>query len=109
MLSEKDTRIKYVRMKDIFACLIMLFMIPIALIAKIFIHNFWLVGEERCEARDNGYWFFKYVRERYPAQKIAYVIDKRCADYQKVKDLGKVIHWGSLAHWFWYLTAKKKY
>lgn len=107
MLSEKDSRIKYVRMKDIFACLIMLFMMPIALIAKMFIHNFWLVGEERREARDNGYWFFKYVREHYKTQKIAYVIDKKCADYQKVKGLGKVIQWGSLAHWFWYLTAKK--
>lgn len=84
-----------------------LFMVPIALIAKIFVHDFWLVGEEENEARDNGYWFFKYVRENHPKQRIAYVINKRCADYDKVKDLGKTIQWGGISHWFWYLTAKK--
>lgn len=107
MLSEKDSRLKYVRPKDIFACFVMLIMIPIALVTKIFIHDFWLVGEERGEARDNGYWFFKYVRENHPKRKIAYVIDKKCADYEKVKTLGKVIQWGGLSHWFWYLVAKK--
>ncbi len=107
-MSVKETsRIQYVRIKDILACFIFIFMLPIALIAKIFIHNFWLVGEERQEARDNGYWFFKYVRENNPKQKIAYVIDKKCADYKNVKDLGKVIKWGGISHWFWYLVAKK--
>lgn len=98
---------KYVKFRDIIACFIFLFMLPIALIAKIFIRNFWLVGEEKREARDNGYWFFKYVRENHPEQKIAYVIDKNCADYEKVKDLGKIVQWGGISHWFWYLVAKK--
>lgn len=103
----KKSRLQYVKGKDIFACFIFLLMAPIALLGKIFIRDFWLVGEEKCEARDNGYWFFKYVRENHPKQKIAYVIDKHCADYQKVKDLGKVIQWGSLKHYFWYLVAKR--
>ncbi len=97
----------YVTFKDIIACFVFLLMAPIALIAKIFVHNYWLVGEEPQEARDNGYWFFKYVRENHPEQKIAYVIKKKSPDYQKVKALGKVIEWGSISHWFWYLTAKK--
>jgi len=103
----KRSKLRYVRAKDYFACIVFLIMVPIALIAKIFIHNFWLVGEERNEARDNGYWFFKYVRENHPKQKIAYVINKKCGDYEKVKHLGKVIQWGGISHWFWYLTAKK--
>lgn len=103
----KNSNLKYVRFKDILACFIFLLMLPVALIAKIFIRDFWLVGEERGEARDNGYWFFKYVRENHSEQKIAYVIDKKCADYAKVKDLGKIVQWGGLAHWFWYLVAKK--
>lgn len=98
---------RYVKFKDILACLLFLLMVPIALVAKIFIHNFWLVGEEKCEARDNGYWFFKYVRENHPKQKIAYVINKKCPDYYNVKDLGKTIKWGGISHWFWYLVAKK--
>lgn len=107
MSQDKIAAIKYVHFKDILACFVFLFMVPIALIAKIFIHNFWLVGEERQEARDNGYWFFKYVRENHPKQKIAYVIDKKCADYENVKNLGKIIQWGGISHWFWYLVAKK--
>ncbi len=107
MAENKVSRIKYVRFKDILACFAFIFMVPIALIAKIFIRNFWLVGEEKHEARDNGYWFFKYVRENHPEQKIAYVIDKKCADYENVKSLGKVVKWGGVSHWFWYLVAKK--
>ncbi|MCI8435054.1 MAG: teichoic acid biosynthesis protein B [Clostridia bacterium] len=103
----KKSNIRFIKWKDIFACFVFLFMAPIACVAKIFIHNFWLVGEEKNEARDNGYWFYKHVRERHPEQKIAYVINKKCPDYRLVKDLGKVIQWGSLSHWFWYLTAKK--
>lgn len=107
MSSNKPTAIKYVQFKDILFCFVFILMVPIALIAKLFIHNFWLVGEEKQEARDNGYWFFKYVRENYPKQKIAYVIDKKCADYRNVKELGKIIQWGGISHWFWYLVAKK--
>jgi len=82
-------------------------MAPVALIAKIFIYDFWLIGEEKNEARDNAFWLFKYIRENHPKQKIAYVINKKCADYQKVKNLGKVIKWGGISHWFWYLVARK--
>lgn len=106
-MNTKMSRIQYVRFNDIIACCVFLLVLPIALIAKIFVHDFWLIGEEKNEARDNGYWFFKYVRENYPRQKVAYVINKKCSDYEKVKNLGKVIQWGSFSHWFWYLTAKK--
>lgn len=98
---------KYVKIKDILACCIFLLFLPVVLVSKIFIRDFWLVGEEKQEARDNGYWFFKWVRENRPNQKIAYVIDKKCSDYAKVKNLGKIVQWGSFSHWFWYLVAKK--
>ncbi|MDY4186938.1 MAG: CDP-glycerol glycerophosphotransferase family protein [Candidatus Borkfalkiaceae bacterium] len=107
MAKKSVSRIQYVRIKDVFACLVFIFVLPAALIAKIFIRDFWLVGEDENEARDNGYWFFKWVRENHSEQKIAYVINKKSADYQKVKNLGKIVNWGGLAHWFWYLVAKK--
>ena len=106
-MKNKKSRIQYVRFKDILSCFIFLLVLPVALVAKIFIRDFWLVGEEKNEARDNGYWFFKYMRDQHPEQKIAYVINKKCSDYDRVKDLGKIIQWGSLSHWFWYLVAKK--
>ena len=61
-----------------------------AICAKIFIHDLWLVIESGNSARDNGYFFFKYLREKYSKQKVVFVINKNSTDYQKVKNIGKV-------------------
>ena len=98
---------KYINIKDICNVMIAVLVFPFALIAKIFIRDFWLVCEDKNEARDNGYWFYKWVRENHPEQKIAYAINKKSPDYAKVKDLGKTISFGSVAHWFWYIVADK--
>ena len=98
---------KYINIKDICNVMIAVLVLPFALIAKIFIRDFWLVCEDKNEARDNGYWFYKWVRENHPEQKIAYAINKKSPDYAKVKDLGKTISFGSVAHWFWYIVADK--
>ena len=98
---------QYIKAKDIFDLLVCMFVFPFAVVAKIFIRNFWLVCEEKDEARDNGYWFFKYVRENKPKQKIAYAINKKSPDYEKVKTLGKVVSYGTVSHWFWYIVADK--
>ena len=97
----------FIKWRDIGHLLLAAFILPWALIAKIFIRNFWLVSEEKNEARDNGYWFFRWVRENRPKQKIAYAINKKSPDYAKVKDLGKIISYGSVLHWFWYIVADK--
>ena len=48
------SRFKFVKFKDILSIFaLMLVFIP-AMIAKIFIRNFWLVCEDKNEARDNG-------------------------------------------------------
>ncbi len=97
----------YIKIEDILSLFVVAIIFPFALIAKIFIRNFYLVCEDKNEARDNGYWFFKWVRENQPKQKIAYAINKKSVDYAKVKDLGKVISYGSISHWFWYIVADK--
>ncbi len=102
----KDS-LKYITAGDIGHCFLFAFILPFALIAKIFIRKFWLVCEDRNEARDNGYHFFRWVRANRPKQKIAYAINKKSPDYQKVKGLGKVISYGTLSHWFWYIVADK--
>lgn len=59
----------------------------------------WLICERGTEARDNGYWMFKYIREKHPEQKIYYIIDsKNQMDYKKVKALGEVIQFKSFEH-----------
>ena len=100
------SRFKFVKFKDILSIFaLMLVFIP-AMIAKIFIRNFWLVCEDKNEARDNGYWLFKYIREKHPEVKVAYAINKKSVDYKKVKDLGKVISFGTIDIGFgiWLLT-----
>lgn len=68
--------------------------------------NMWLVCEYENEARDNGYWFFRYLRLYQKQQDAVYAINKKCADYDKVKDLGETISYGSLKHWIYYLAAQ---
>lgn len=101
------SKFKFVKFKDILSIFLLVFAFIPAMIAKIFIRDFWLICEDKNEARDNGYWFFRYLRLNQPKQKCAYAINKKSVDYQKVKSLGKVIQYGSLSHWFWYLVADK--
>lgn len=102
-----NNKLKFVKFKDILSIFGMLIVLLPALIAKIFIRDFWLICEDKNEARDNGYWLYKYIIKNHPEQKVAYAINKKCVDYKKVKDLGKIISFGSLAHWFWYIVADK--
>ena len=37
----------------------------------------WLICEDYNEARDNGYWLFKYIREQQPQQDVVYAINKK--------------------------------
>ncbi len=99
--------LKYVRFKDIVSLFLLFLMLPISWICKIFIKNFWLIAEDENECRDNGYWFFLYCMKNHPEQKVYYAINKKCSDYQKIKDCKNVIQWGSFKHWLYYLCAKK--
>lgn len=98
---------KFLKFKDIYNLFVCIFVFPFAIIAKIFIRDFWLICEDENEARDNGYWFFKWIKENRPKQKCAYAINKKSPDYAKVKGLGKIIKYGSVSHWFWYLVADR--
>ena len=61
--------------------------------------NMWLISERGIEAKDNGYVFFKYLRENHPEINAWFLIDSsHKKDYDKVKDLGNIIEYGSLEH-----------
>ena len=66
----------------------------------------WAVCERSDEARDNGYHFFKYVKEKHPHQKCFYAIDKKCHDYEKVEKYKTVVEFGSVKHWLLYFSCK---
>ena len=97
--------IRYVRPRD----LLDVWKLPAAMLAAPFyrrIHpDLWIVSEDAYEARDNGYWFYKYLRERHPEQDCVYAIKKRSPDYPKIAVLGETVEFGSLRHWILYLAS----
>ena len=66
----------------------------------------WIVSEHGYEARDNGYSFFKYMRENHPEVNCYYAIDFRSSDYFKVKELGNIIRFGSFIHFAYWCAAR---
>lgn len=66
----------------------------------------WLVCEEPAEARDNGFHFFRYMRQQHPDRHTIYAIERRSTDYDKVRQLGPVIEYGSLRHWIVYFCCR---
>lgn len=100
-------RVKFVSLHD----LLQVFPASVAYVASWAVKrkhsNVWLVCERRDEARDNGYWFYRYLCEHHPEIEAVYAIDKAAADYKRVAVLGKVIQFGSLAHWTYYFSAKR--
>ena len=67
--------------------------------------HLWLVMERGFDARDNAYWFFRYLCERKPQINACYVIDKASPDFDKVAQLGGTVSWRSLRHYLMYLAA----
>ena len=103
--------LKYIKIKDIIAIFIFLFMIIPSLIFKIILKiqnkKVWLICEDGKTARDNGYHLFKYIRENHPTDNVYYVISKKSKDYKKVEKMGNIIEFKSLKHWLYYMSCDK--
>lgn len=106
-ITEFTSRLKFVKWKD----MIQVFPASIGYITSLFVRikhdNVWLVCERGSDARDNGYWFFKYLCENHLEIEAVYAIEKNSVDYDKVASLGKVLEFGSFKHWVYYWLAKK--
>ncbi len=68
--------------------------------------DLWIISDEKLEARDNGYHFFKYVKKEHPEQHCCFAISKKAEDYAKVKKIGEVVDQGSIDHWIRYFTCE---
>lgn len=98
-------KLKMVGIKDMgHLILFMLAIVPAALMRRKR-NDMWLVCEYGKEARDNGYWFYKYMRENHKEQDVVYAIEFSAEDYHRVKELGECVRYGSLKHWIYYLCA----
>ena len=60
-------------------------------------YNMWLVGERYDTAQDNGYAFYKYLREN-TAVNAYYTIESGAPDYDKIKTDSHVLVFGSAEH-----------
>ena len=91
---------------------IQIWKLPIAIICAFFYRlnhkDMWIICEDKNEARDNGYYFFKYVRENYPEQECVYAILDSSPDVEKIRAIGNIVAFGSLKHWILYFASSKK-
>lgn len=83
----------------------MALMILPGLLVRRFRTDVWIITERSDQARDNGYCFYKYLRERHPEQPAYYIIDKNAPDRNKLEGLGKLIDFDSWKHYFYYCLA----
>ncbi len=65
----------------------------------------WVISERGVDARDNGYYFYKFLKNKHPEIKVYYIIDKNSADYEKVKE--DAIQYGSLKS-YWIVSMAQK-
>ncbi len=99
-------RLKMLKFSDFVSGIKLLIAIPFAIIFSFFKKDIWLICESEKEARDNGYWFYKYICDNHPEIDVIYAIDKKSPDYMKVCNLGKTCEFGTVRHWIYYLIAK---
>lgn len=70
--------------------------------------NIALVSEKPDEARDNGFYFFRYSMENNNVGKIYYIIEKGSPDYSKIEIYKKnVIFLNSLKHYYYYFLSNR--
>ncbi len=103
-------KLRYLKLSDLLSPFIFIVILPFSIafrvINKIRNKRLWLVCEDGYTARDNGYHFFKYVRENHPEDFCYYVISKKTPDYKKVEKFGNIIEFKSAKHWLYYLSAE---
>lgn len=68
--------------------------------------NIWIIAERGDDARDNGFYFYEYMRKNHPEQPLYYVIKSTSADAEKVERLGKRIETNSFRHFLYYALSK---
>lgn len=88
--------------------LLILFVFIIFPFCRLFLSHkkIWLVSENELEGRDNGYVFFKYIRENHKTINCYYPINFKSKDYAKISKLGNVIKFGSFKHYIYFCAAK---
>lgn len=102
-------KIKKIKAEDFLGIFKFLIVLIPAMITKIILHltkrKIFLVCETKDTARDNGFIFYKYMKKQHSEIASFYAINKKSEDYKKVKDFGSIIQWGSIKHYYYYMSS----
>lgn len=74
-------------------------------ITKKKITNVWLISERGNDARDNGYVFYKYLKENHPEINVKFIIKKKSVDATKI-DSRDIVKYQSFKHIKMFITSK---
>lgn len=100
-------KMRYVKPRDFLAVFQMLLAVPYAAALKMRRPHIWLICENGKEARDNGYWLYRYICLRQPQTDAVYVLDRRSPDYRKTAALHRqIIEPAGIRHWAYYMAAQ---
>ena len=83
-----------------------LFLMAVSSIAAIpFRRKWWVICERGDDARDNGYWLYRYIKYHHPEKKVYYFISVDSEDYDRVRE--DAVELGSIRS-FWILANAEK-
>ena len=92
--------------KRVYSSLKICLLTPPALVTRLWNPDVWTITERHNQARDNGYIFFRYMREQHPEKKVYYIIDRDADDLKKIEKYGNIIFSNSWRHYFYYVLSK---
>lgn len=67
--------------------------------------NLWLISERPEEARDNGYWLYRWILENRPEANVRYVLAKNSVDYDKMPRKDLIIEPNSAKHYICHILS----
>lgn len=66
--------------------------------------NVWLISERGDEARDNGYAFYKFLKEYHPEINVKFIISKNSQDRNRIKK-DDIVNYRGINHYIYYITS----
>ena len=67
--------------------------------------DLWLISERPDEARDNGYWLYKWILDNEPDTNVRFVLSKDSVDYEKMPRKDLIIEPNSAKHYIYYILS----
>lgn len=80
-------------------------LLPISVVFYFFEKDTWLISERGDEARDNGYYFYRYLKISHPDVKVKYVISKKSSDINMI-NRSDIIYYRSIKHFLYFINSK---